>query len=709
MVRPRKSRCAMSLQTQPNGTPQWALPSATATSRIVAALQAHGSTVKQTGTNKYQAQCPAHDDRTPSLSVTGIKDSVLLHCQAGCATVDVLAEVSLVMADLFDNPKGTSYEYRDATGRLTRTVHRSPEKKFWQNVMIKGINPLYNLAAVTEAVKAGEPILISEGEKDVHAAESLGLTATTAPGGASNWAQADYGPLRGAKVHIIADRDEAGYKRAAGLFRHLKNEIGVGSVDVLAAAQGKDLADHIAAGYSMDELVPIPPDELNTINHPAAKPVQEPLQRYQERRKAVLTAASQIRSVRQRWALDGVIPLGTPTTFAGQGGEGKTTFALHLAAQITTGKLDGDLYGQPHNVIIISTEDDWAAVTKPRLLAAGADLDRVYKLDVASTYDEITRETVPRFPLDAELIGEAIRETGAKGLICDPAPGLMTGDMNKVQDVRQAFEPLALLAQKGDLALILINHFGKGSGNVSTKLSGSHAWRDLTRSYLAFATDPETGHRVFSQDKNNYAEGKGSYQFTLESVAVPTDDGDTANVARVNYLGPTDVTVGEIINRTLKEGGEDDDRNAAQQFIVDFLRGRESLEASAGDIIKAGRRSGFSEMELKNARRRSKDPRILTTKSSFDAGWVWTLNEGASQHSTKVAKVSVSDALTPSSPSPAPSPVEHTDPILNPGTLSEQANQVRESLYALPSAAGRCPIHGTPMFQGICGRCEAGL
>jgi rhodanese-related sulfurtransferase len=54
----------------------------------------------------YTACCPAHEDRTPSLSVgEGADQPVVIHCQAGCASDDVLAALGLSWADL-SNPDG---------------------------------------------------------------------------------------------------------------------------------------------------------------------------------------------------------------------------------------------------------------------------------------------------------------------------------------------------------------------------------------------------------------------------------------------------------------------------------------------------------------------------------------------------------------------------------------------------------------------------
>lgn len=389
-----------------------------------------------------------------------------------------------------------------------------------------------------------------------------------------------------------------------------------------------------------------------------------------------ITYADQIKPKRQAWLykLDnvGVMPLGTGTICAGSGGEGKSTFTLYVAALLTRGELPGDLYGQKHVSIVFSPEDDWSTVTIPRLIAAGADLSYVAHVQAETVTDLLTRERELRFPLDVDLLREAVAQTGAKMIIIDPAPSLMHGDMNKVQDVRRSYEPLMALAQETELAVVLINHFGKGAGSVGNKLSGSHAWRDLTRSYLAFATDEETGERIVTQDKNNYGTGRGSWKFALESADVAVEGG-IASVGTVRFLGESEVSVGDLINR-VPDDGDEEDRNAAQAFILDFIRDKEAWEAKAGDVIKAGLAEGFSKDELKNARKRSRQPRIVSAKSDFGGGWVWRIEaedepeepEGV----TKVSKVSRSQSMTPSTPwgqkvtpSKAHCPIHRDDPL----------------------------------------------
>ena len=48
------------------------------------------------------ACCPAHDDKSPSLSIRELDDGrILIHCFAGCSVEEVLSAVGLTFDDLF--------------------------------------------------------------------------------------------------------------------------------------------------------------------------------------------------------------------------------------------------------------------------------------------------------------------------------------------------------------------------------------------------------------------------------------------------------------------------------------------------------------------------------------------------------------------------------------------------------------------------------
>lgn len=233
-----------------------------ATEMFVDALTGAGKVVKANGQDRWLAQCPAHDDGNPSLSVARGRGQVLLFCFAGCQVADVAAAVGWQMETLFDDPKGVTYEYKSA-GRTVRRVHRSPSKQFRQEVIEKGDGALYVPpgADLDGAMAAGLPVYVPEGEKDVDALAVLGETmSVTSAGGAQAWAKADWSRLAPARqIVVVADPDEPGMERARALVKHLRTVTG-GAVSAVRAKVGKDAADHVTAGLPVSEMIPVDVD-----------------------------------------------------------------------------------------------------------------------------------------------------------------------------------------------------------------------------------------------------------------------------------------------------------------------------------------------------------------------------------------------------------------------------------------------------------------
>jgi len=215
---------------------------------VVDALRSNVSVVKDLGGDRYQAQCPAHDDRDPSLSVRGIDGSVLLYCHAGCSTDDVLSAVGLTARDLYDERNGATYRYPDG-----RVVHRSPTKKFRQSGNTKG-TALFH----AERIGTAELVYVVEGEKDVLAVEAAGGTAVTSAMGAGKAHKFDWSPLHGRDVVLVVDKDAPGRGHVDDIRQVLRGN--ARSLRVVEAAVGKDAADHIAAGYQLHQFVPVGED-----------------------------------------------------------------------------------------------------------------------------------------------------------------------------------------------------------------------------------------------------------------------------------------------------------------------------------------------------------------------------------------------------------------------------------------------------------------
>lgn len=370
-------------------------------------------------------------------------------------------------------------------------------------------------------------------------------------------------------------------------------------------------------------------------------------------RRALVTFPDQVQVERPLFLKADWYPLDVVTIVAGRGGEGKSSLVLADVAAGTRGDLVGDVTGRART--LITAPEDAKGLQKARLIAAGAQGGQWAFLDV-NRVDEDGElfDSTPVLPHDLHIIGDALYEFGANLWVIDPITSVIPGDLNKRDVVRAGLDPLTKLARDLHISVVAIMHFNKGGGTASDKLSGSAAFRDVARSVLLVAHDKDSDERVITVDKSNYSEAAGkSWSFRLDSAEVADEAGETMSVPRAVVVGETQTSVEEIINRTPEGADGDEDRNAAQEFIIDYLEGAGG-EAKAGEVLKAGHGAGFSDTDLKNARKRLKSPKVVSRKSGFGSGWVWAIEVDTSQGVTKVSKVSVLRDVTPSTPSGDP-------------------------------------------------------
>lgn len=330
-------------------------------------------------------------------------------------------------------------------------------------------------------------------------------------------------------------------------------------------------------------------------------------------RQARIEWASNIRPERQIWLWENRIPAGTVSALAGRGGTGKTTYALHLAAQLSRGTLPGQHYGNPRPTLLWSGEDAWGPVLVPRAMAAGADMSKIGRLAITTTVSD--GETTPLLPLDAEPFRDAITTSGAALVIIDPIASTMSGDLHREADVRAAIDSLARVAADTGAVIMFVRHFGKGAGNASDKMSGSHAFRDAVRSVFLFAQDDD--RVVISQDKGNYAPpGAESFAFRLENSTVTTDDGPVG-VARVVDLGVSEDSVGDIINRSTNR--DDDDANDVDSWLRDLLA---NGSVKATEVFSSADAAGHSKDQAKRAKKRLG---VIADRPENPGPWFWSL------------------------------------------------------------------------------------
>lgn len=605
---------------------------------LVDKLRDDGHHVKESGTGRAVAQCPAHEDRSPSLALTATETKVLAFCHAGCETEDVLSALGLVTRDLFNEPR-TRYDYADPSGTVLRSVARTYDNTGTKKTFrpaggdVKAAI-LYRLPQVVEAVKAGTTVYLVEGEEDVHALEAVGLVATTGPQGANSVGKVDFTPLKDAVVVAVVDKDDAG-KRWANAVEEKVGKI-ARALSFVEAATGKDAADHIAADHGVEDFVELEVEDASPL------------------RRARITWASQIEPEPVVWAWEtdnvGRIPSGSLSIAAGREGTGKSSFGIWKAAHITKGTLPGAYFGTPRRVFYVAVEDSWKYTLVPRLMAAGADLSMIGRFEVVSMdEDELTLS----LPADNALLEREVRRHEVALVVIDPLMSVIGEkiDTHREREVRSALDPLAKIADRTNSIFLGIAHFNKGGGSDAASLiTGSGAFKNVPRTVFGFARDEsdESGSRVMSQVKNSLGrDDLPSLSYVIESAEVQTKKG-VALTGRFTFTGESDRTVAEILRDSRRDPDDMEEAKDAASWIREYLASMGG-EAPAKDVLAAGKAIGYTEKTLKNARRKV----ASTVKSGNTTGsaWSWILPEGHSEG----PEGPTNQTPGPSGPSPGPS------------------------------------------------------
>ncbi|HQR44590.1 MAG TPA: AAA family ATPase [Thermoanaerobaculia bacterium] len=585
---------------------------------VISALESHECKVTNSGAS-YSARCPAHDDRRSSLSISeGADGRALVKCHAGCETSSVVAALGLSLSDLFTTGTGARrevarYRYTDEKGAELYHVRRYDPKDFRpfrpgaDAPGIKGVTRvLYRLPQVTAAAKAGDRVYVVEGEKDADALAALGLVATTAAGGAkAKWEPSYSAALRGARVVVVADKDEPGRQHAREVADALLGA--AASVRVVEVPAGKDAADYIAAGAKREDF------ERFAEEAPEKQPV--PL--------SVTVALANVKPERVEWLWDGRVPFGKVTLFDGDPGLGKSTLALELAARLTTGRaMPEGMVVDPTNVVILTAEDGLADTIRPRLDAAGADVSRVFALTAARETNG--EETFPTLDGNLDALADAVRRHAAGLLVIDPLMAYLGGGVNswRDQDVRRVLAPLSKLAEETGCAVVIVRHLTKGGGaNAVYRGGGSIGITGAARSALLVAKDPkDEARRIIACSKSNLAAIPASVAYRIKAA------GDSS---RIEFDGTSDLTADGLLAAAMAEAEDRTARDEAEDFLSDLLG---SGPVPTPNVQAESKKAGHSWATVRRAKDRMG---IKVEKHGMAGGWAWRLpTEGAHGVST---------------------------------------------------------------------------
>jgi putative DNA primase/helicase len=276
------------------------------------------------------------------------------------------------------------------------------------------------------------------------------------------------------------------------------------------------------------------------------------------------------------WQWRGRIGKGMLNLIAGDPGVGKTTVTLDLAAHVTMGTPWPDdptaTRRDPGWVLLLGGEDGLADTVKPRLEAAGADCQRIVALPGKKRLNAKGEEVVEPLTLaDVQMLEEMLKKyPDIEEVIIDPI-GEFYGDkdQNGESDTREMLRRIRALAQKYNVAVIIVAHQNKATGSAAIhRVLGSIGLVGIVRSAWLVAKHPtDRNLRVFVPIKQNLAATTG-LAFKLNTV------GEVANI--VWQEGEVTLTADEVLAAGHAHGdGEDsagEDRRSAVAAAHDFLR-----------------------------------------------------------------------------------------------------------------------------------------
>lgn len=282
------------------------------------------------------------------------------------------------------------------------------------------------------------------------------------------------------------------------------------------------------------------------------------------------------------WLWKPYLPFGKLSVLQGNPGEGKTYFAMHLAAACTNGKLLPNMeHMEPFNVIYQTAEDGLGDTVKPRLIEAGADLDRVLVID----------DSEVQLTLSDERIEKAIIENNARLVIIDPIQAYLGADvdMNRANEVRPIFMRLGQVAQRTGCAILLIGHLNKAAGMQSLQRGlGSIDIAAAVRSVMFIGKlkhDPTM--RILTHEKSSLAPPGASLAFSL---------GDERGF---RWVGEYDITADEMLSGI--EPQRETKTQQAKDLICTLLAG--GKQALSEDIDKAALERGIPGRTVRDAKR----------------------------------------------------------------------------------------------------------
>jgi AAA domain len=304
------------------------------------------------------------------------------------------------------------------------------------------------------------------------------------------------------------------------------------------------------------------------------------------------------------WLWKDRIPEGMIVVVAGRPGGSKSLFATRLAKDVS----------KKGNVLLSCAEDSVKSMIGPRLTANGANRKRI-----------IIPDDEPRFPEDIDEIRKIVIRSKVKLLICDPVNMHLSDGVSRYNDsVRKATTPLKKLCEETGLSVVLIDHVLKSvpkSAHPLAAIGGaSSGLSAAARMAYIIGRDPEDKDRIILCNiKTNIREEPEPWEFTMDEEDVP-------GFGTMSILIDSGECPGYDVMQLLVKGKQGraakppTKREAAIEFIIDYLSAAPKHEAKATEITEDAKQYGITKRTLDGAKA---DAEVESIKRNNE--WWWKL------------------------------------------------------------------------------------
>lgn len=317
------------------------------------------------------------------------------------------------------------------------------------------------------------------------------------------------------------------------------------------------------------------------------------------------------------WLWKDWLPLGKLTILAGVGGCGKTNIVLNLIATITKEGVfpDGSKCHEKGEVLIYSTEDDTADTLKPRLMANGADLSKVFFINGRIEKGELQYFDASE---DLPLLFDFAENRNIKLILIDPIISAVGKDINKANDVRASLQVLVDFASSFNCAVVGITHFAKGTkgADPTERIIGSQAFSALARmNWVAVKPSDPAEPCLLTKSKTNITKTDGGFNYEIEPIII-----DGIETTKIKWGGFKQGTAKQLL-KEIEDDIEDKPfglAEQAEQFLLEILR--ENGEMKATIVQGIAKEADITLDTLRRAREK-----VCNRPTKKDDGWYWQL------------------------------------------------------------------------------------